>query len=129
MDSEKTGQSAAESSIEIAFTLILHAGNSRSASIQAARAAAQGNLSQAEELMAQADEEMSRAHDLQTKMLQDEMNGVEHELSLAMVHAQDHLSMATVQRECSLQLIEVYRELAEQKRLIASLLDTSPVAR
>lgn len=111
-----------ETSIEIAFGLILHAGNSRSASIRAVRAAEQGAFDEADKLLAEADIEMRDAHDIQTKMLQDEMNGAALALSLAMVHAQDHLSMATVQRESAGQIVRLYREIGELRSGIDQLL-------
>lgn len=110
-------------SIEIAFSLILHAGNSRSASIQAARAAEKGDFNRAAELLDEADAEMHRAHDIQSAMLREEMGGADTELTLAMVHAQDHLTMAMLQRESTAQLMSVYRELRAQRALIEQLLE------
>lgn len=112
-----------ETSIEIAFGLILHAGNSRSSSIRAVRAAEQGEFDEANKLLVEADAEMRDAHDIQTKMLQDEMKGSVLQLSLAMVHAQDHLSMATVQRESAGQIVQLYREIRELRVLVEDALN------
>ena len=119
---------SADDTCEIAFSLILHAGNSRSQSIQAVRAAEKGEFDRAAELLSQADDEMHRAHEIQTRMLQDEMNGRAHELSLAMVHAQDHLSMATTQRESAAELIELMERVAAQQQLIERLAAATGVA-
>lgn len=100
---------------EIAFGLILHAGNSRSASITAVQKAEKENFEEAEELLKTADSELKMAHDVQTKMLQAEANGSKNEINLIMVHAQDHLAMALSQREVSSQFIRLYKKLEECK--------------
>lgn len=100
---------------EIAFGLILHAGNSRSASITAVHKAENGNFEEAENLLKTADSELQLAHEVQTKMLQAEANGSKNEINLIMVHAQDHLSMALTQKEVSLQFIKLYKRLEESE--------------
>lgn len=100
---------------EIAFGLILHAGNSRSVSITAVKKAEKGHFEEAEELLKTADSELKLAHDVQTKMLQAEANGSKNEINLIMVHAQDHLAMALSQREVSSQFIRLYKKLEECK--------------
>ena len=96
---------------EIAFGLILHAGNSKSKSIQAVNAADKSDFEEAEKLMKEATEELKIAHEVQTKMLQEEANGEEMAMNLIMVHAQDHLAMAMTQKETALQMIRLYKRL------------------
>lgn len=99
---------------EIAFELILHAGNSRSQSILAVREAEDGNFEKAEEHLKEAENELRLAHDIQTDLLQKEAEGDTHEISILMIHAQDHLAMAMSQKEVSLQIIHLYQRLEEK---------------
>lgn len=99
---------------EIAFGLILHAGNARSQSIQAVKEAEKGDFTQAEECMKTAREELHQAHEIQTGLLQEEAGGDKKELNLLMVHAQDHLAMAMSQQEVSLQIIHLYKRMEER---------------
>lgn len=100
---------------EIAFGLILHAGNSRSQSIQAVREAENGNFARAEECMKAAEEELHLAHEVQTELLQKEAGGDAMTINLIMVHAQDHLAMAMSQKEVSVQMIRLYQRLEDRK--------------
>lgn len=100
---------------EIAFGLILHAGNSRSLSINAVKDAENGNFKVAKEKLKEADHELQLAHTVQTTMLQAEADGAENEINLLMIHAQDHLSMALSQKEVSRQILRVYERLEEMK--------------
>lgn len=100
---------------EIAFELILHAGNSRSQSILAVREAENGNFEKTGEHMREAENELKLAHDIQTGLLSKEAEGDTQSISLLMVHAQDHLSMAMSQREMSSQIIRLYQRLENMK--------------
>lgn len=100
---------------EIAFGLILHAGNSRSLSIQGAEKAGKGCFEEAEQLLKEADKELHEAHQIQTTLLQTEADGKASEINLLMVHAQDHIAMAMTQKEMTRQLIQVYKKIEEVK--------------
>ncbi len=100
---------------EIGFQLILHAGNSRSQSILAVREAENGDFEKVREHMKEAENELKLAHGLQTDLLTKEAGGDEHGLNLFMVHAQDHLSMAMIQKETSSQIIRLYQRLEDMK--------------
>lgn len=79
---------------EIVMGLILNAGNAKSLAIEAYREARSGNHEKAAELLRQADEAMTEAHQLQTTMIQDEINGQSTPMTLLIVHAQDHTMTA-----------------------------------
>ena len=96
---------------EIAFGVIMHAGDSKSYSMEAVTCAEKGDFEGAEEKLKLADQELRAAHETQTDLLQQEALGKKTELSLLMVHAQDHYSMAQSQRDVSGQLIRLYRRL------------------
>lgn len=94
---------------ETAFQIILHAGNGKSNAMEAIQEAKEGNFTKSDELMEAASEELNKAHDFQTKLLQDEANGEESPLNLMLVHSQDHLMTSMTVRDLAVELVEVYR--------------------
>ena len=79
---------------EVIMGLILNAGNAKSMAIEAYRKARDGQFDEAEQLLKDADEAMTQAHQLQTNMIQDEINGHPTPMNLLAVHAQDHTMTA-----------------------------------
>lgn len=93
---------------EIAFSIIVHAGGARSLCFDALKRAHEGKLSEAEELIGKAKEELTKAHHIQTGMLHKEAGGEKQEVSLLMVHAQDHLMCAILAKDMAEQMLEMY---------------------
>ena len=52
---------------------------------------------------------MSQAHRSQTELIQGEARGEEKNLSLLLVHAQDHLMNAITIRDMAIEFIDVYK--------------------
>lgn len=73
------------------FNIISNGGNAKGLVYEAMEAAEKGDFEQADRLMNEADEFLKVAHQTQTELLQGEANGDKHDISLLMVHAQDHL--------------------------------------
>lgn len=103
--------------VETAFELILHAGNAKGYAMKAVKEARKFHFEKAEELLKEAKKEEITAHQVQTDMLQKEANGLQMQVNLITVHAQDHLNGATIAYEQAEELIHVYR-------LLASLMNT-----
>ena len=59
--------------------------------------------------MKQGEDELLKAHEIQTKMLQDEAGGNKHEVTLLMVHAQDHLMNASLAQDLISEIVELYK--------------------
>ena len=105
--------------IDIAMELIAGAGDSRSYAMEAIAQAKAGDFEEARASLQKAKEAMVEAHEVQTGLLRAEMSGNEKdkaELSLLMVHAQDHLTMALLMRDIALEFIELYEKLNEKER-------------
>ncbi len=100
---------------EIAFSLILSAGNSKSNSMLAIKAAREFRFEEAEELLGKAQNDLTEAHQIQTNMIQDEARGEMHAINLIMVHAQDHLSMALMTLENGKEMMYLYKMIDEIK--------------
>lgn len=94
---------------EIAFQIILYAGNGRSSAMEAIQAAKEGNFEKADQLIEEASAELGKAHKFQTKLLQEEANGNETKMNAILVHSQDHLMTAITVRDLAIEFIDLYR--------------------
>ena len=99
----------------ISFGIIANSGDARSFAFQALRAAREGRLEEADELMKKADEASAKAHKSQTDLLFSEMNGEKKPIDLLMVHSQDHLMTAMLAMDLIREMIELYRSRHENK--------------
>ncbi len=95
--------------------IIMHGGNARSAAMRAMAAAKKANFDEAEELLDISKKELGEAHKVQTNLIQGEARGEKTEVSLLMVHAQDHLMNAMTVRDLA-------EEIIDMKKIINSLL-------
>lgn len=101
---------------DIVMNLVCNGGDCRSKALEAIHAARQGEFDKADELMKQAEESMHQAHRFQTELIQGEMQeGAEPtQVSLLMVHGQDHLMDAMVVYDLATEIIELIRELKQK---------------
>lgn len=95
---------------EIVFTIISHAGNSRSACFEALDFAKNGDFDKANLLMKQAKGELSEVHNIQTSLIQEEAAGNKHEISLLLMHAEDHLMTAILAKDLISELIQMHKD-------------------
>lgn len=98
---------------ELVFEIILHGGNARGEAYDALKAAQEGDFERAKEHLKAADEEMKIAHKTQTSMIQGEINGEKVEMSLLMVHAQDHLMTAIAEKGLIENMIDLYKRIRD----------------
>ncbi|KWW16604.1 PTS cellobiose transporter subunit IIA [Peribacillus simplex] len=104
-----------EASLPISFQMILHGGNSRSHSMEALQFAKSGEIEQAKKSLQKAKEELTLAHRIQTNLIQNEAGGNNTEISLILIHAQDHLMNAITVKDLAEEFIYLYKELKEMK--------------
>lgn len=93
----------------IAMTLVGNAGEGRSLAFEALNEAKKGNFEKAEQLLKESQERTLAAHEIQTQLICNEAEGNKTEMSLLMVHAQDHLMTSMLARELITELIEIYK--------------------
>lgn len=94
---------------EIAFQIILHAGNGKSSAMEAIQEAKAGNFAEADRLIEEAGTELGEAHGHQTKLLQEEASGEGQGVNVILVHSQDHLMTSMTVRDLAVEIIEIYR--------------------
>ncbi len=94
---------------EIAFQIILYAGNGKSSAMEAIQEAKEGNFEAADKKIEEASEELGKAHKYQTELLQQEARGDGQGVNVILVHSQDHLMTSMTVRDLAIEIIEIYR--------------------
>lgn len=94
---------------EIAFQIILHAGNGRSSAMEAIQEAKEGNFVEADRKIEEANEELNKAHGFQTELIHSEAGGEGVKINVILVHSQDHLMNAMTVRDLAAEIIDIYR--------------------
>ncbi len=100
--------------LEAIMGLIMHGGDAKGKAVEAIRAAKIGNFSEAHELLQEANKALNTAHKSQTSLLTQEASGDSVELSLLMVHGQDHLMTALTYIDLAKEVVELYEKMAEK---------------
>ncbi|MCP8969417.1 PTS lactose/cellobiose transporter subunit IIA [Ectobacillus ponti] len=95
------------------FQLILHGGNGRSLAMEAIISAKEGDFAKAKELLQQSGEALAEAHHVQTSFIQGEIRGEKVEVSLLMIHAQDHLMNAMTVKDLAAEIVEMHERLSK----------------
>src|SRR5699024_12390364 len=93
---------------EIVFQIILHAGNARSFSMEAISLAKMQQIKQAKEKIEEAKKEVSQAHTIQTDLISKESKGEQTEVTLILVHEQDHFMNAFIIYDLANDFIDLY---------------------
>lgn len=101
---------------EMAFGLILNAGDARNYALQAGEQASCSQFDEARESIAQARQSLKDAHQVQTDLIQAEARGEKNEFGLIMVHAQDHLTMAMMAIDHAEDMLRLYEKLDKLER-------------
>lgn len=98
-----------EERYKLAFEIITVAGNAKSLALMAVESARNGEFEMAEKQLKEAFDGMAEAHEIQMGMIRDEIEGKSAEINILVVHAQDHLTMATMAIDFARELITLYR--------------------
>lgn len=93
---------------QVAVSIIAHAGDSTSFSMEAINAARDGNSEKAKELMEKSKESLQKAHEVHTQVLVEEARGGIESLSMILIHASNHFSMADMTHEFAKIFIDLY---------------------
>ncbi len=102
-----------ENYVQTVMSLVIYGGDGKSSAMEAIQAAKAGDFELAEEKLKAAEESLLQAHHAQTEMLSQEANGNPVELSLLMVHGQDHLMTGMMFKDLAKEIVDVYRAMKE----------------
>ena len=95
----------------LSFNIILHAGNARSHAMEAIALAKEYKFVEANKKIEKAEEEFNKAHHIQTDLLQKEANGEKNNITVILIHAQDHLMTAMTVKDLALEMIDMYKKM------------------
>lgn len=110
-----------ESKYEVAFEVIVAAGSSKAAAMEAIEAAREFRFDDAKLSLQKADEAMLEAHQLQTELMQGEARGTPVDVNIILVHAQDHLTMAIMAKEQAEELLALYGMMQQLTKKLEGL--------
>ena len=100
--------------LEAIMGLIMHGGDAKGKAVEAIRAAKVGKFPEAHQLLQEANKALTTAHKSQTALLTQEASGDSVDLSLLMVHGQDHLMTALTYIDLAKEVVELYEKIAEK---------------
>lgn len=102
-----------EKNLETIMGLIIHGGNAKSYAMEAIHEAKKQDFQLAEEKIKLAKEALIEAHHSQTNLLSAEASGNPVDVSLLMVHSQDHLMTSIAFTDLAVEIIDVYKHLSK----------------
>lgn len=94
---------------EVIMGLIVNGGNARTLAMKAIYAAKSGDFEQATAYLKECNEALLEAHHAQTELLTKEAKGDKTEVTLLMVHAQDHLMNAITVKDMATEIVDLYK--------------------
>jgi len=97
--------------MESIMGLIVHSGNTKSECMEAIQLAKKGRIQEAKEKIQLANDSLIEAHHSQTALLSQEARGEKVEVSMLLIHAQDHLMNAITFRDLATEMIELYERI------------------
>lgn len=95
----------------IIFTIIANSGDARSKLFEALNEAKNKNFAKSEELIDKANEILNEAHNAQTKLITNEINGNKVNLDLLLIHSQDHLMSTITTKDLIVELIDILKNI------------------
>lgn len=97
------------------MTLMSAAGDAEQATMAAIEAAKADQIDRSRKLLKHADAKLKQAHQAQTQMLTYEARGQKVDVTLLMVHSQDHLMSAMTIRRLADEIIDLYQQVQARK--------------
>lgn len=95
----------------IIFGLITSSGNAKSHAMEAIQHAKSGDIEAARLSIQEAEEALTEAHKTQTSLIQGEARGEKTELSILLIHAQDHLMTAILMKDLAAEFVDLYEKM------------------
>jgi cellobiose PTS system EIIA component len=101
---------------EVEFMLIMHSGNARSYAMEAIREADKGDFDKANSLLIEAKKELLNAQRSHSGIIQDEAAGKKVELSLLLMHSEDHLASSTIVVDLAKEIIKLHSKYSKEMK-------------
>lgn len=98
----------------IVMNIVVDSGSCRSYSMEAIHYAKEREFEQAEEALNNAEAEIVKAHHAQTELIQKEAAGEKTEISLLLIHSQDHLMTGMLCKDLAKEFVALYKTISEK---------------
>lgn len=102
--------------LEAIMGLIMYGGDAKGKAIEAIEAAKAYDFDTAEVKMKEANESLVTAHQSQTSLLTSEAQGESMDVSLLLIHGQDHLMNAITFIDLAKEVIEIHKKFASLEK-------------
>lgn len=99
----------------VSFGIVAAAGQARSLAFEALKAAKEGDFDRAYDMLKQSEEAGLEAHHSQTQLLAKEASGDHTPVDVLLVHAQDHLMTSMLAQELIKEIIDLRKEIADNR--------------
>ncbi|GIP62743.1 PTS mannose transporter subunit IIA [Virgibacillus pantothenticus] len=106
----------------VSMNIILRASNAKKHLYEALNYAREAEFSQIESTMKHVSDELLEAHKLQTKLIQEDTQGGLENLSVLLIHAQDHLMSVISEKSLVGEMIEIYCKQSEISKKVDYLM-------
>lgn len=103
-----------EKIFELSFEIIAFAGNAKGIAFEAISKAKSGEIEEARQMLKESKEEVNKAHRAQTSLIQKEACGEKVEMSVVLIHAQDHLMTTMNYQMLAEEIIDLYERLEKK---------------
>ncbi|ANZ95423.1 PTS mannose transporter subunit IIA [Brochothrix thermosphacta] len=101
-----------EELLQAIMGLIMNSGNVKSDCMEAIQLAKAGKIEEARAKIEEANKNLVEAHHSQTGLLTQEAKGEKVEVSLLLIHSQDHLMNAITFKDLAVEVIDLYERIA-----------------
>ncbi|PPE05737.1 PTS lactose/cellobiose transporter subunit IIA [Williamsoniiplasma lucivorax] len=92
------------------MVLVGYSGDARSNYLIALKKAKQGQWNEVEQLISEGNQMLIEAHKAQTELLQTEAQGKYSDVTMIMIHGQDHLMTTVLLKDLIYTLIDIYKK-------------------
>lgn len=100
---------------EISFGIITYAGGAKSEGLMAIGEAKKGNFKKAHELLEQAEQEIIEAEKQHMEVIQQEAQGVKHQIPVLFMHAEDQMMTSQMVVELAKEFVDLYENGLEKR--------------
>lgn len=97
----------------IVFGLITASGSAKSHAMEAIQFAKTGEIEAARNSIEEAEKALGEAHKTQTSLIQAEARGEGVDVSILLVHAQDHLMTAILMKDLAGEFVDLYEKMGK----------------
>lgn len=98
---------------ETILNLIMHTGEARMYAAEAISSAKNSDYIKAKKLIQKANEELGYAHNSQSSIIQGEKEKENNEISLLLMHGEDHLMTVMLFIDMATEIIDVYERISK----------------